>query len=201
MENSGSILRFDSPKEPTMEYSKVEPIIGRDSPKHPPHDPVSETDVYHWCQYMQDPNPLYTNREYAENSEHGSLLAPNAMVHVFCLGNMKASLEQFVEGKMEYPDDPNSRNNVIVEEEGYTGVMATAQRQTHYRRIKEGDEIYWTLQLSKFSNYDHLTRQGVGRKYTMLYKFTNQNDELICEQSFDVLVYRPPMDTRRLYAG
>jgi len=80
-------------------------------------------------------------------------------------------------------------------------VRATAQRQQHFRRLRVGDEIHWTLGIARLSDYDHLTRQGVGRKYQMLYQFFNQNDELLCNQTFDVLVYRAPMSTRRLYAG
>ena len=78
MRNDYGILRFDSPKEATMDYSKVEHLIGVDSPRHPPHDVVSDTDVDHWCQYMQDTNPIYTDEEYAKTTEHKGLLAPSA---------------------------------------------------------------------------------------------------------------------------
>ncbi len=201
MNRDFDVLPFDGPKEATMDYSKVEPLIGVPSPLHPAHDRVNVVDVDRWCQVMQDTNPLYTDEEYAKKSPHGGLLAPSGMVHVFCLGSLRAALDHFVHGRFQYPEDPNNIMNGIIEDEGYTGVMATAQRQQHFKRIKIGDEISWTLGVGRFSNYDHLSRQGVGRKYQILYHFYNQNEELVCKQSFDVLVYRPPISTRRLYAG
>lgn len=201
MANKFGVQPFNSPVEPTMDYAKIAPLIGVQSPRHLPHDRVTEVDVDRWCQVMRDTNPLYTDEEYAKKSPWGGLLAPSGMVHVFALGTMKAAIDQFVHGKCEFPDDPNVKLNLVVEQEGYTGVMATAQRQQHFRRLRVGDEIHWTLGIARLSDYDHLTRQGVGRKYQMLYQFYNQNDELLCNQSFDVLVYRAPMSTRRLYAG
>lgn len=201
MKNDFGVLPYNSPVEPTMDYSRVAPLIGLQSPLHPPHDRVTAMDVDRWCQVMRDTNPLYTDEEYAKKSAHGGLLAPSGMVHVFALGSMKAALDQFVRGQCEYPDDPNVKFNVIVEQEGYTGVMATAQRQQHFKRIEVGDEIYGTLGIARVSDYDHLTRQGVGRKYQILFQFYNQNEELLCNQTFDVLVYKAPISTRRLYAG
>ncbi len=201
MKKDFGVLPFNGPREATMDYSRVAPLVGVPSPLHPAHDRVSEVDVDRWCQVMQDTNPLYTDEEYAKKSLHGGLLAPSGMVHAFCLGRFKPCLEQFVEGKFEYPKDPNNIVNQIIEDEGYTGVMATAQRQQHRQRIKVGDEIHWTLGVKRFSDYDHLTRQGVGRKYQIEYVFYNQDKDLLCKQSFDVLVYKPPMSTRRLYAG
>lgn len=192
MENRFGVLPFNSPVEPTMDFSKVAPLIGVQSPLHPPHDRVTAMDVDRWCQVMRDTNPQYTD---------GGQIAPAGMVHVFALGSMKAALDQFVRGQCEYPDDPNVKFNVIVEQEGYTGVMATAQRQQHFKRIRVGDEIHWTLGIARVSDYDHLTRQGIGRKYQILFQFYNQDKELLCNQTFDVLVYRAPISTRRLYAG
>ena len=201
MKKDFGVLAFNSPKEATMDYSKIAPLVGTNSPLHPPHDRVTVEAVDHWCQVMQDTNPLYTDEAYAKKSPFGGLVAPSGMVHVFCLGSKKASIDQFVHGKFEYPHDPNNVQNQIIEDEGYTGVMATGQRQTHFKRVMVGDEVHWTLGIARFSDYDHQTRQGVGRKYQILYQFYNQDKELLCKQSFDVLVYRPPISTRRLYAG
>ncbi len=201
MKRDFGVLPFNSPKEPTMDYSRILPLVGVQSPLHSPHDRVNKFDVDRWCQVMRDTNPLYTDEEYAKKSVHGGLLAPAGMVHVFCLGTMKAALDHFVRGKFEFPQDPNNIANQIIEDEGYTGVMATAQRQQHYKRIHVGDEIHWTLGVKRFSDYDHLTRQGVGRKYQILFRFYDQKEELVCDQTFDVLVYKAPIATRRLYAG
>lgn len=191
MQNRFGVLPYNSPVEPTMDYSKVAPLVGKQSPVHPPHDRVTAMDVDRWCQVMRDTNPLYT----------GGQFAPSGMVHVFALGSMQAALNQFVRGQCEYPEDPNVIFNGIVEQEGYTGVMATAQRQQHFKRIRVGDEIHSTLGIARVSDYDHLTRQGVGRKYQILFQFYNQDKELLCNQTFDVLVYKAPISTRRLYAG
>ena len=69
MANKFGVQPFNSPVEPTMDYAKIAPLIGVQSPRHPPHDRVTAVDVDRWCQVMRDTNPLYTDEEYARQRE------------------------------------------------------------------------------------------------------------------------------------
>jgi acyl dehydratase len=192
---------FSGPPEETLDFSTVENLVGKFSPLRDPHDEVSESDIRHWCEVTQDTNPLYRDTEYARNSEYGGMIAPPTMVQTWSLGSMRTALNQFVDEKLAFPEDPNNQLTEKVVGAGYIGVMATAQEQTFQAPIKPGDTIYYKIGIGQVSDHDHFTRQGVGRYYTIVYTFENQNGEQVCFETFRVLVYKPPISTRKLYEG
>ena len=195
------IKPFQGPPEPTLDYSKVAPFIGQSSPLHDPHDEVTLSDIRHWCEVMQDPNPLYSDEEFARKSKYGGIIAPPAMVQTWSLDDMYDALQRFVHANQPFKEDPHNQLFDLLDSEGYNGVVATAQEQTYLRPIRPGDVIRSKITVGKVSKYDHFTRQGVGRYVDILYTFVNQRDEEVCVESFRVLKYKPPMDTRHLYEG
>ena len=201
MGNKLEIKPFNSPPEETLDYEKLKSLVGLQPERRKPHDEVSASDIRHWCEVMQDANPLYYDTEYARKSEYGGMIAPPAMVQTWSLGTMKAAINQFVHGKLEYPEDNLNKVNAALEEAGYTGVMATAQELTCLKPIRPGDTISSETGPVQLSDYDHYTRQGVGRYYTIMYRFFNQHDEEVAFMTFRVVWYKPPMATRRLYKG
>ena len=63
-------------------------LIGKESePVHAP-DEVSKSMIRHFCEMMEDPNPLYTDEEYAKNSKYGGIIAPPQMLMVWCMPRM-----------------------------------------------------------------------------------------------------------------
>jgi len=192
---------FQGPPEPTLDYSKVEPFIGKSSPLHDPHDEVTQSDIRHWCEVMQDPNPLYSDEELARKSKYGGIIAPPAMVQTWSLDDMHDALQRFVHANQPFKEDPHNQLFDLLDSEGYNGVVATAQEQTYLKPIRPGDVIRSKITVARVSKYDHFTRQGLGRYVDILYTFVNQHDEEVCVESFRVLKYKPPMDTRHLYEG
>jgi acyl dehydratase len=201
MSKKYEVKPFSGPPEETLDFSTVENLVGKFSPLRDPHDEVSESDIRHWCEVTQDTNPLYRDTEYARNSEYGGMIAPPTMVQTWSLGSMRTALNQFVDEKLAFPEDPNNQLTEKVVGAGYIGVMATAQEQTFQAPIKPGDTIYYKIGIGQVSDHDHYTRQGVGRYYTIVYTFENQNGEQVCFETFRVLVYKPPISTRKLYEG
>lgn len=195
------IKPFSGPPEETLDYSKVEPFIGKSSPFHNPHDEVTKSDIRHWCEVMQDPNPLYCDEEFAKESKYGGIIAPPAMVQTWSLDDMHDALQRFVHANQPFKEDPHNQLFDLLDSEGYNGVVATAQEQTYLKPIRPGDVIRSKITVAKVSKYDHFTRQGTSRYVDILYTFINQHDEEVCVESFRVLKYKPPMDTRRLYEG
>ena len=195
------IKPFSGPPEATLDYSKMEHLIGKSSPFHAPHDIVTKSDVRHWCEVMQDPNPLYSDEEFAKKSKYGGLIAPPAMVQTWSLDDLYYALQRFVEEKTPAMDEPHNQVTGILDEFGYTGVVATAQQQTYLAPIRPGDVIRSRITVGSISKYDHFTRQGIGRYVDIIYTFVNQNDEEVCRETFRILKYKPPMTTRHLYEG
>lgn len=201
MSKKYEVLPFNSPSEETLNYEEVKDLLFKSSPVRPGHDEVSLSDIRHWCEVMQDPNPLYADTEYARNSEYGGPIAPPAMVQTWSLETMKTALDHFVHDKLEFPDDPHNQLNEIIARYGYSGVMATQQEQIFLEPLRPGDTLYTSITVVHLSEYDHFTRQGVGRYYTIQYSFSNQDKKEICRETFRVLMYKPPISSRRLYKG
>ena len=195
------IKPFNGPPEVSLDYELVKDLLMKSSATSPAHDEVSLSDIRHWCEIMQDPNPLYYDTEYARKSEYGGPIAPPAMVQTWSLEPMKIAIEHFVNGFLEFPEDPHVQLNDRLEKAGYSAVMATAQEATYLAPIRPGDIIYTTITLVQISDYDHFTRQGIGRYYTILYTFKNQDGVEVCRETFRVLFYKPPISTRQLYKG
>lgn len=150
---------------------------------------------------MQDANPLYADTEYARASEYGGPIAPPAMVQTWSLEPMRTALDHFVHDKLEFPSDPHNQVSRLLAENGYSGVMATRQEQFFVKPLRPGDTLYTSISVVHVSDYEHFTRQGVGRYWEILYTFKNQDGVDVCYETFRVLMYKPPIASRRLYAG
>ena len=201
--NTDEIRRFTDPvpEDDIFNYDRIKDLIGKSSEFHEGHDEVSLSDIRHWCEVMQDTNPLYTDEEYAKKTKHGGIIAPPVMAQVWSLDPMKEALERFVDGNAPFMEDPHNQLFGIIDEEGYDGVVATTQTQEYLKPVRPGDTISCKITVGRVSPYDHHTRMGVGRYVDMIYTFINQHGEEVCVATFRVLKYRPPMDTRRLYEG
>ncbi|MFN8543405.1 MAG: MaoC family dehydratase N-terminal domain-containing protein [Candidatus Binatia bacterium] len=199
--NPAATQPFSAPAEVAFDYARIAPFVGASSEWHDGHDEVSESDIRHWCEVMQDPNPLYTDEAYATQSRYGGLIAPPVMVQTWSLDPMKAALDRFVRNDPPFKEDPHNQLFGAIDAMGYHGVVATAQSQEYLRPVRPGDMLRSRITVGNVSRYDHYTRMGVGRYVDLIYTFINQRDEEVCVASFRVLKYRPPLDTRRLYQG
>ena len=196
-----NIRPFSDTSEKGFNYSKVEHLIGRSSPFREGHDEVTKSDIRHWCEVMQDGNPLYTDEEYVKKSKYGGIIAPPTMAQVWSLSPMQEALDQFVNEIAPHPEDPHSQCMEECEKQGYIGVVATEQSQEYLKPIRPGDEISTQITLAKVSDYDHFTRMGVGRYVDIEYTSVNQNGEKVATSTFRVLRYKPSQTTWRAYKG
>ena len=199
--NPATVQPFSSPAEVAFDYSRIERFVGASSEWHDGHDEVSESDIRHWCEVMQDANPLYTDEKYAKKSKYKGLIAPPVMVQTWSLDPRKEALERFVDNNPPFKEDPHNQLFGIIDDMGYHGVVATAQSQEYLRPVRPGDMIRCRITVGQVSRYDHYTRMGVGRYVDLIYTFANHRGEEVCVATFRVLKYRPPLDTRRLYKG
>ncbi len=197
----GEIRPFSSPAEVGFDFSRIAHLVGASSEWHEGHDEVSESDIRHWCEVMQDANPLYTDPEAAARGRYGGIVAPPVMVQVWSLDPMREALNRFLRNEPPFPEDPHNQLFRAIDAMGYHGVVATAQEQEYLLPIRPGDTLRYRITVARVSEYDHYTRMGVGRYVDLLYTFANQRGEEVARARFRVLKYRPPLDTRRLYSG
>lgn len=159
---------------------EIKEFVGVDSNLIEGPDKVCNQMIRHWCEVMEDTNPLYQDEEYANASKYGGIIAPPMQVQVYTMSPL------WPKGKRE----PSPMELLVAElaEQGYTSIVATEQGQEYFAPMKLGDQINYTISVDKISP-EKQTVRGPGYFVTFLYKFFNQRDELVCKQTFTILAY------------
>ncbi len=154
--------------------------VGVDSERIIGPDAVCTQMIRHWCEVMEDENPLYQDEEYAVQSKYGGIIAPPTQVQVYTMTPLWPKV-----------DRPATSQELIVKllaDHGYTSIVATGQEQEYFAPMKPGDQISYTITVNKVSPQKQ-TARGPGYFVTFLYAYVNQHDEKVCDQTFTILAY------------
>lgn len=143
-------------------------------------DPVNVPMVRNWVEAIGDKNPIYVDESAALAAGHGGLVAPPAMAQVWTMRGLGAVRES---------DDPLGRMTDILDEAGYTSVVATNCDQTYHRYLRPGEDV----------TISSVLEDVVGPKKTGLgegWFFTTRSlwhvgDELVSEMMFRILKFAP----------
>src|SRR5436190_1375922 len=101
--------------DPIREAAARVAALGESTPRQAP-DPVNLPMIRHWVEAIGDTNPIYVDEVAAERSVHGGLVAPPAMAQVWTMYGLKGTRQD---------DDPLGAMTEILNEAGYTSVVAT----------------------------------------------------------------------------
>ncbi len=144
-------------------------------------DPVNQPMVNNWVEAMGDRNPVYVDAAAAEavHGESGTV-APPAMAQVWTMYGLDPARD---------PADPLYATMAMLDEAGFTSVIATNCEQTYDRYLRPGEQVRVTNRLESV----------VGPKTTALgegYFATTRNtwyvgDEQVATMLFRVLKFRP----------
>jgi uncharacterized OB-fold protein/acyl dehydratase len=144
-------------------------------------DPVNQAMVNNWVEALGDDNPVYTDASFAESSVHKGLVAPPAMAQVWTMNGLHG---------VRADDDPLGAMMTVLDEAGFTSVVATNSEQTYHRYLRPGEHVSATTQLESV----------VGPKKTALgegwFVTTRTHwyvgSEVVADMVFRVLKFRPP---------
>jgi uncharacterized OB-fold protein len=136
--------------------------------------------IRNWVEAIGDKNPIYIDESAALAAGHDGLVAPPAMAQVWTMRGLGAIRES---------DDPLGRMTDILDEAGYTSVVATNCDQTYHRYLRPGEEV----------TISSVLEDVVGPKKTGLgegWFFTTRSlwhvgDELVSEMMFRILKFAP----------
>jgi len=162
-------------------YERLQKMVGEEAGPFEAADEVNRAMIRHWCEAMEDGNPLYADEHYAGKSKYGGIIAPPQMVQAYCIPPLWP--------KKVLPD-PQAKAVRMLDEAGYTGVVATTTTQEYFRPMRPGDRISYKLKLVSVSP-EKATRLGRGHFVTSEYTYTNQKGEVVCIQPFTVLKFIP----------
>jgi hypothetical protein len=143
-------------------------------------DPVNQPMVNNWVEAIGDQNPVYVDEAAAAASVHGGLVAPPAMAQVWTMGGLNGTRD---------PQEPLYATMAVLDEAGYTSVVATDSEQSYLRYLRAGEQVSLTSRLESV----------VGPKKTALgegYFVTTKNiwrvgDEPVATMVWRVLKFKP----------
>ena len=79
----------------------------------------------------------------------------------------------------------------VLDEAGFTSVVATNCEQEYLRELVPGDQLTHTVEVESVSP-EKKTGLGVGHFVTQLYEFLDAQDEVVGTMRFRILKFRPP---------
>ena len=136
-------------------------------------DPVNAAMIRHWCEAMGDDNPAYTGDDP---------IAPPQMIGAWVMKPMDPG----------QPDPMDGRRQVgaLLEEHGYTGVVATGTEQEYLRDLRPGDHITARITVESVKGPKQ-TALGEGYFYVTKTDYRDQNDETVAIERFHLLKFKP----------
>jgi hypothetical protein len=171
---------------------------GQSPPRAAP-DPVNLPMIRHWTQAMGDTNPIYTDAGAAAASVHGQLVAPPAMVQVWTMRGLRPAPD--AGGDSGDSGDPLGVMTAVLDDAGFTSVVATNSEQEYYRYLRPGE------QLTVRSSLEGVTgpkQTALGEGWFVTTRSTwYAGDEAVAAMRFRVLKYRgvPGRGVRGLAPG
>jgi uncharacterized OB-fold protein len=143
-------------------------------------DPVNQPMVNNWVEAMGDQNPVYVDPEAAAASVHGEVVAPPAMVQVWTMGGLHAKRD---------PAEPLYATMAMLDEAGFTSVVATDSEQTYLRYLRPGEQVSLT---SRLESVVGPKRTALGEGYFVTTKNTwYVDDEPVAEMVWRILKFEP----------
>lgn len=156
-------------------------------------DPVNRPMIRHWCDAVGDRNPSYTDAGFAEKSVHAGIVAPPTMLQAWTMFGLRA------------PDEGVPRSSALgevmtlLDEAGYTSVVATNCRQEYRRYLVPGDQLQVSSLIDRVSD-EKQTALGAGRFVDQLMIYRDQHGEEVARMTFRILKFKPPGERPRASA-
>ncbi|MFH9818743.1 MaoC family dehydratase N-terminal domain-containing protein [Streptomyces sp. NPDC017230] len=153
----------------------------------PAQDPVNQPMIRHWTEAMGDTNPVYTDAETARATGRAGVVAPASMVQAWTMRGYAATVAPAAgrDGFDELVD--------LLDEGGYTSVVATDSEFTFLRELAPGDHVAVRETVESISA-EKRTGLGTGRFVTTLKTYTDQHGETVATQRWRTLRFRPALE-------
>jgi uncharacterized OB-fold protein/acyl dehydratase len=151
-----------------------------ESGRRPARDPVNLPMIENWLEVIGDTNPVYTDAELAAASVHGGLVAPPMMAQVWTMAGL---------GQVRGPGDLTGEMVRLLDDAGYTGVVATNSDHVFHRYLRHGEHVAVTVSLIGLTGPKR-TALGEGWFFTTRQTWYN-GDEVVATMDFRILKFRP----------
>ena len=153
--------------------------------------PVNEPMIRNWVEAHDDRNPVYVDPEAARATGRSGVVCPPAMASTWVMAGYRRyrELRQLrADGIVE--DFAYSRLLQLLDDAGYTSVVATNLEQDYLQELCPGDRVTTDFTIEAISPIKK-TGLGVGCFITLLKKYRNQHGDLLIEERFRLLRFNP----------
>ena len=149
----------------------------------PGPDPVNQAMIRHWCDAVGDELPIYTEPDAAAASVHGQIVAPPVMLQAWTMPGIK--------GRPANGGSAQDELMRLLDEAGFTSVVATNCEQEYPRYLHLGDHVSVSSTIESVSE-EKKTALGVGHFVTSRQTYTDAKGEVVGTMLFRILKFRPP---------
>jgi acyl dehydratase len=145
-------------------------------------DAVNQPMIRHWCDAMEDANPVYTDAAFAARSVHGAIVAPPAMLNAWTMPGLP--------GRPPGRVDPAGAVYAALDAAGFSSVVATDSAHEYARYLRLGDLVHGTGDVEDVSD-EKKTALGVGHFVTTQTTYTTHTGEVVGRMRFRILKFKP----------
>jgi len=143
-------------------------------------DPVNQPMINNWVEAIGDRIPFYVDPDAAAGSVHGGIVAPPAMAQVWTMGGLHPQRD---------PGEPLYAAMSLLDDAGFTSVLATNCEQSYGRYLRLGEELSVTTRLDSVIGPK---RTAVGEGYFVTTTNTwYVGEERVASMLFRVLKFKP----------
>jgi uncharacterized protein len=156
-------------------------------------DAVNQAMIRHWVEAMGDENPVYLDEDAARANGFPGVIAPPTMLQAWIMRGYKATAElgaARAAGRVSDSGTPADELMAVLDEGGFTSVVATNCEQEYHRPVVLGDRLSVRSSIESVSP-EKSTGLGVGHFVTTLLDFTDQNGDPVASMRFRILKFRP----------
>lgn len=156
---------------------KQRALIGRESEPRPAPYAVNQPMARHWCEMVEDANPIYFDEAYARTTWLQGTFAPPAMLYTW--GRQPV-----------WPEEAWESPTAQLKLEGCPVTVAVNATQEFLMPLRYGDTLTVTSQVSSISD-EKRTRLGTGHFVSAIDTFRNQFGQVVGTHTFTFFMYRP----------
>lgn len=156
-------------------------------------DAVNQAMIRHWVEAMGDENPVYVDEDAARAAGFSGVVAPATMLQAWVMRGYKATAETErarAAGTLARGGSAQDELFGLLDEAGFTSVVATNCEQEYMRPLVLGDVLTVSSVIESVSGEKH-TALGDGHFVTTRTDFADQRGEPVATMRFRILRFRP----------
>jgi len=178
-------------------YDELKSLVGKEGAPTTGPDAVCRQMIRHWCEAMEDANPLYTDESFAKKSGFQNIVSPPAMTPTWSWGPVWPNGQ---ETRYRWPEklprqeqaDPAGAAFDQLNEAGFVGTVDLDSTMEFIRPLYPGYRVTARTKLANVTA-EKKTRLGNGYFLTYSITYTNQDGDPVCYQTLTIFKFKPVM--------